>query len=123
MQWRKVWQVLKDTSEEWVASRTFELGAALAYYGVFAIAPILIIALAIAGFFFGEESARGQLFLRLQEVVGPAVAQALEEGLAYQHEAGTGWLASLIGVAVLFIGAIGLFSELQSALNAIWDVK
>ncbi len=112
----------KETLSEWYNSDTFQLGAALAYYGIFAIAPTLVIALAIAGMIFGPEAAQGHLQSRLEQIVGPTVASAIEKTLSSAHTTGGGWLATCISAVVLVFGAIGLFSQLQSALNSIWGV-
>ena len=122
MKWKDVYQLVRDTLTEWFDSKTFQLGAALAYYGVFSIAPILLIAIAIAGKLFGEDAAQGQVKKRLHETFGPAVADAVEKAIGYAHISGSGGLATLIGAAVLLFGAIGLFSQLQAALNSIWNV-
>jgi membrane protein len=120
---REVGRLLARAARQWYELNTFQLGAALAFYGVFAVAPILMIALAIAGMIFGEEAARGHLAEQLRQVVGPAVATAIEQTLRSAHTTGSGWLATLIGVGVLLVAALGLFSQLQSALNTIWDVR
>ena len=123
MNWKKPWEVVKQTAVDWSESNTFDLGAALAYYGVFAIAPILVIALAIAGMVFGEEFASSELFARLRETAGPAVAEAIAQSLQYAKTSGQGWLATGISVAILILGSLGLFTQLQTALNTIWRVK
>jgi membrane protein len=123
MTWKDIGGLLKETAVEWFESRTFELGAALAYYAVFSIAPILVIALAIAGKLYGPQAAQGQLFDRLQQMVGPTVAEALEKSLSYSYRSGSGWLATLLGIILLVFGALGVFIQLQASLNAIWKVE
>jgi membrane protein len=123
MRWRGLIGVMKDAVLGWYDDRTFEQGAALAYYGVFAIAPLLVITLAVAGMVLGEQAAQGQLVSHLQQTVTPLVAQAIADTLHYVHLTQSGWLATLIGLGVLLFAIAGLFSQLQSALNAIWGVK
>jgi membrane protein len=120
---REMGRLLVSAVRHWWEADTFQLGAALAYYGIFAVAPILVVALAVAGMVFGEEAARGHLAEQLREVVGPAVAAAIEETLRSVHTTGSGWLATLLAVGVLLVAALGLFTQLQSALNTIWDVR
>jgi membrane protein len=122
MNWRAIWELLKDTAEEWLSSETLTLGAALAYYSIFSIAPILVIALAIAGMVFGPQAAQGELTGQLEKAVGPAIAPAIVSTLRYTHQSGTGWWATTVGVIVLLVGAVGVFSQLQTSLNSIWAV-
>lgn len=122
MKWKAVYELVRDTVREWFESKTFQLGAALAYYGVFSIAPILVIAVAIAGALFGESAARGQVATHLRETFGPAVADAVQQALGYVHTSGSSGLASALSVLVLLFGAIGFFAQLQAALDTIWNV-
>jgi membrane protein len=123
MRWRDRFGVIKEAAVAWAGGRSFEMGAALAYYAVFSIAPLLVISVAVAGMVFGEEAAQGRLVADLQQSLSPTVAQAIAETLSYAHLAHTGWLATLIGGGVLLFGAIGVFTQLQSSLNEIWGVK
>jgi membrane protein len=123
MKCKELIRVLKESVIEWHNSDAFTLGAALAYYAVFAIAPTLIIALAIAGIIFGPQAAQGHLQARLEQIVGPTVASAIEKILSDVHAAGGSWQATLIGAVVLIFGAIGVFTQLQTSLNAIWGVR
>jgi len=122
MKIKDLFGLLKETLFEWYASNTFQLGAALAYYSVFAIAPTLVLALSIAGRIFGAEAAAGHLEARLGEVAGPTVAAAIEETLSYVHASGETRFATLASLTALLFGAIGAFTQLQAALNAIWGV-
>ncbi len=123
MRWRDLFGVMKDAVVGWYDDRTFELGAALAYYGLFAIAPMLVITLAAAGMVLGEQAARGELVAQLRQTVTPLVAEAIADTLGYVHLTHSGWLATLIGFGVLLFAIAGVFTQLQSALNAIWGVK
>jgi membrane protein len=98
------------------------MGAALAYYSVFSAAPLLLIALAIAGSVFGESAAQRELHAQISGVVGNSAAAALEEILGEVHSSGGGVLGSTIGAVLLFFGASGVFAELHDALNSIWKV-
>src|SRR5262249_6882052 len=97
-------------------------GAALAYYSMFAIAPIILLAVALAGLIFGEDAARGAVSAQIQQTVGPEVAAAIESLVRSARNSGTSTLAALIGLGAALFGAAGAFAELQDALNTIWKV-
>jgi membrane protein len=118
-----VWQVLKRTLSDWKEDKVSRLAAALAYYTVFSIAPLLLISLGIAGLVFGAEPARREIAAQLEGLLGPAAAEILEMSVASARREGSGLLASAIGLAVLFYGASGVFTALQDALNTIWEVR
>jgi membrane protein len=115
--------LVKETGYGWSERQTFQLGAALAFYGVFALAPTLVLAIALAGMIFGEEAAQGRLVVVLEEALGPAVAQAVSDTLAYVHISRSGLPATLVGLGFILFAATGLFTQLQMALNAIWGVQ
>jgi membrane protein len=98
------------------------MGAALAYYTIFSIAPLLLIVIAVAGFAFGREAVQGQLTAQLSDLVGPEGAQAVQGLIASASEPKQGVIASVIGVVLLLLGATTVFGELQSALDRIWRV-
>ncbi|MFL5341366.1 MAG: YihY/virulence factor BrkB family protein [Gemmataceae bacterium] len=116
-------QMLKDSYHVWDESKAAMLGAALSYYTVFSLAPLLVIALAVAGFVFGPKAATGQLAHELEQTVGPNVAVAVQDLVQNAHRPGSGPLAIVIGVVVLLLGASGVFTELQRSLNVIWQVE
>src|SRR5262245_12410907 len=93
MRLRDLFSLVKETAIGWSKGQTFQMGAALAYYGVFALAPTLVIAIAMAGILFGEDAAQGRLAATLEDVLGPAVAEAFSDVLAYVHVSGSGWIA------------------------------
>lgn len=112
--------MLGQTWAAWNAHNAPQIGAALAYYTIFSMAPILIIAIAVAGTLFGAESAREEVAIQLRGLVGATGAKAVEEMIANAHHGGAGVVATIIGTATLLVGASSLFAELQSALNLIW---
>jgi membrane protein len=120
---RKLFDLLKDAVREWNANRTFHMGAAMAFYAVFSLSPLLLLAVSVAGLIFGEEAARGEVVGQLEGAVGPNVARALEEGLRHVHLNYSGTLATLLALAALLSTATWVFSQLQDALNTIWKVK
>jgi membrane protein len=117
------WELLKDTGASWSNHDAQRLGAALAYYTVFAIAPLFIIVLAVAGLVFGEDAARHRLFNELRTLVGDQGGRAVEAIVAAGNRPKTGTLATVIAGVTLLIGAAGVFVQLQGALNTVWDLR
>jgi membrane protein len=115
--------LFQETFQEWSKDKASRLSAALAYYTIFSIAPLLIIVIAIAGAVFGEEAASGQIFAQIQGLVGEAGAKLIQEAIKNASQPKQGAIASIISVVVLIFGATGLFTELQDALNTIWEVE
>jgi membrane protein len=116
-------QALVQAVVAWSQGRAFEQGAALAYYAVFAIAPILLLAIAVASLVFGREAAAGRIAAQLESTLGPTVATAIEDALHYGYTSGSGWRATVASGVALFFAATGFFIQLQSALNDIWHVR
>ena len=120
---RKWFVLARDTVREFFDDRVPMLGAAVAYYTLFSLAPLLVIALAIAGFVFGQEASSGQLASTLGGLLGAQGAQAVQDMVANARRPGAGVLATLLGLAALLFGAGGVFGQLQVAMDTIWDVK
>jgi len=119
-------KLLKATFQAWQEDKVPLWAAALAYYTAFSLAPLLVIAIAIAiaGAVFGEEAARGEIVGQIQGLVGKQGAEAIQAMLENAHKPGSGGLvATLIGIGALLFGASGVFGQLQEALNAIWNVQ
>ncbi|MEH1964552.1 MAG: YihY/virulence factor BrkB family protein [Nostoc sp.] len=123
MNLQAIWKLLQETFKEWSEDKASRLAAALAYYTIFSIAPLLIIVIAIAGSVFGEEAARGQIVGQIQGLVGKDGAAFIQTAIQNANKPQTGAIASIISVVVLLLGATGLFTELQDSLNTIWEVK
>jgi len=116
-------RLLKQTVLEWYASRTIELGAALAFYAIFSIAPVIVLAFTAASLVLGKEAAQGRLTQQIESTAGPTVAAAIQATAKYTYQSGSGVPATVLSIVVFGFGATGLFSQLQSALNAIWEVE
>jgi membrane protein len=117
-------QLMKETFSEWSEDKVPRLAAALAYYTAFALAPLLLIAIAVAGLVFGREAATNQIGEQLSGLLGPSAAESVNTMVAAAGaNQGGGILASIIGVATLLFAASGVFGELQDALNTIWEVQ
>jgi len=118
-----VFGLLKKTVQEWQKDKAPILAAALTYHTLFSIAPLFIIAVAIAGFIFGKSAAEGELVTRLEEFMGPQIAQTIERLVINISRPESGIIATLIGTATLFWGASNLFAQLKLALNMVWNVS
>lgn len=117
-------EIFKETLQEWNEDKVPLWAAALAYYTVFSLAPLLIIAIAIAGAVFGEEAARGELVSQVQSLIGKEGAEAVQTMIQNANKPSSGGaIATVFGVIALLFGASGVFGQLQDALNAIWEVK
>ena len=117
------WELIKATSAEWWNDNTFRLAASLAFYTIFSLSPIMLIAIALAGMVFGEQAATRHLEQEVQNLVGPEGGRAVAQVLASVCGAGSRPLAAVFGVVTLILGSTAVFAELQSALNQIWDVE
>jgi membrane protein len=124
MKLKTVLRLLKETFAEWQKDRVPLLAASLAYYTVFSIAPLLIIAISIAGAFFGEEAVRGEIIGQIQGLIGKDSASTIQGMLQNTQKPNSGGtIATVFGVVTLLLGASGVFGQLQEALNIIWGVK
>ena len=116
--------ILKQTFWEWLEDQAPTLGAALAYYTVFSLAPLLIIAISIAGLVLGKEAAQGQIFQELRGLLGTESGKAVQDIVqSTSADPSTSLLASVVGFVTLLFGASGVFGQLQTSLNAIWGVQ
>jgi len=112
-----------EAVRDWSADNASSMGAAIAYYTLFSLAPVLVIAIAIAGAVFGAEAARGEIMAQLQGLMGADAARGVERLLASAGDRSTGRVASIVGVVILLVGASTVFSELQSDLDRIWKAR
>ena len=115
-------EILKETYAEWSRDNCLRLGAALAYYMIFSLAPMLVIVIAVAGFAFGEAAAQGQIVEQLRGMLGDEGAAGVQGMIRNASQAGTGTIATVIGLCTLLIGATSVFTELHAALNDVWNV-
>ena len=120
---RLIAKLLKETFAAWSEHKVLRLSAALAYYAIFSIAPLLVIALAIAGSVFGQDAVRGQLEDQLRDAMGPDAAASIQSMIKSASRPADSIWATLLGFLTLFIGASGVFAQLKDALNTIWGVR
>ena len=114
------WAIARRAVKAWNDDYAPSMGAALSYYTLFSIAPLLLIVIAVAGFAFGDEAVRGEIFEQLTGVMGPQGAQAVEDLLQNVDRPGAGAIAMITGTVALLLGASAVFGELQNALDRIW---
>lgn len=121
---KTIWVLLKDTATKWQKDKVSLWAAAIAFYTIFSIAPLLIIAIAIAGAVFGRETAQNQIVGQIQALIGKQGAQAVQVMIQNaQHSGSSGILATGFGIVTLWLGASGVFGQMQEALNTIWNVQ
>ncbi len=115
--------LLKKACSAWVEDDAPSLGAAMAFYTIFSLAPVLMVTLAVAGFAFGQKAAEGEILLQLQALVGETGARAVQTVIQSADRPVLGVVASTIAIGTVLVGASGAFIELQAALDKIWRVK
>lgn len=120
---RSTFQLFKKAFSEWNEDKAPTFAASLSYYTMFSIAPVLVIAVSVAGMAFGEDAARGQIQTQLQDLVGTSGAEVIGQMMISARKPSSGIIATALGVIALIFGATGVFVQLQDALNHIWHVK
>jgi membrane protein len=117
------WTVMKEAASNWSTHKDARQGAALAYYSVFSLGPIILIAVAVAGLLFGRDAVTSQVMSSIREMLGDTGAKAVEEMLAGASRPAAGILATIFGVGALLFAAIGVVVQLKDALNVVWEVE
>jgi len=117
------WKMLKETVLSFIDDEALSRGAAIAFYTVTSIAPVLLIVVAIAGLAFGHDAAQNAIITQLSGLMGQQTAEVIQAAIASAAGKSSGILANIIGVATLVATASGVFGEMQSSLNAIWKAK
>lgn len=115
--------LIKESFQEWQKDGALDLGAALAFYTIFSLAPLLLVALAVAGLLWDRGQIQGQLIAEIQGLMGPQGAQAVQTMLANAGQHRSGAIATVIAVVTILFGATGVFVQLQTALNRVWNVE
>jgi membrane protein len=119
----RIWHLLSDSVEGFIADDALSRGASISFYAVTSIGPVLFIVVAIAGLAFGEDAARGAIAIQLRDLMGKASADLVQNIIQSASGTSSGILASVVGVIALIITASGVFGEMQSALNVIWKAQ
>lgn len=123
MNWKLYWNILVKIIDEWSEDRAPKLGAALAYYTIFSLAPLFVIAIAVAGFLFGAEAAQGRIVAEIQSLVGKEGAVLIQDAIKKSSDSESGVLATIISIVSMLVLSSAAFIELQDSLNMIWKVK
>jgi membrane protein len=118
-----IWTVLKTAVENWSAHKDARLGAALAYYSVFSLGPVIVIAIAVAGLFYGRDAASGEVANSVKGMLGDSGASAVQAMLADAGRPRQGLIATVTGIALLLFAALGVVVQLKDALNTVWEVE
>lgn len=120
---RDTFKLLKETVDEWLDDNASSRAAAVAFYTLISLAPLLLIVVAISGFVFGEQAANGELYNQMRGMMGDESAKMIQATIENAREnMKAGFIASIVNVGVLLFGATGVFAELQDALNSMWGV-
>ena len=119
---KALYTLLKTTYQQWSKYKVPRMGAALAYYTIFSLAPLLVIAISVAGIVFGDKAVQGEIVSQIQGLMGTDAAHAIQTMIQSAHKPAHQAIASIIGLIVLLFGASGVFNEMQDALNEIWGI-
>ena len=120
---RELWKLVKQTIKKWQDDKASRYAAALAYYTVFSLGPLLLIVIVLVGVVWGQDAARGQIYSQLRNSAGEETARTVQDLIRNLNQSRSGGLAAAIGIAGLVIGATSIITQLQDALNSIWEVK
>ncbi len=116
-------RMCRQASSEWISDNAPRLGAAVAFYTLLSLAPVIVIAVALAAVVYGQEAAEGRLAAEIRGVAGPEVARTIQEIIKGAYQPRIGVIATLLGLATLAFGASSVFVELRDAMNTIWHVS
>jgi membrane protein len=119
----KVYLLLKQTFSDMIEDNIFKLGAALSYYTIFSLPPLLIIIISVSGVFLGEDAVRGELFGQINGLVGNQAAIQIQEAIKNIKLSGNSNFATTLSIIILLAGASGVFAEIQDSINYIWGIK
>jgi membrane protein len=120
---RTIFGLVKTTGVHWLDDKAPRLAASLAFYTLLSLAPMLVVAVSIAGLIFGEDAARGQIAGQLNGLLGPTGADTVQSILAHAKTPSSGIIGAIVGIALAIFGASGVFGELQTSLDSIWHVE
>jgi membrane protein len=120
---KRVVSLVKNTTNAFLDDNAFKLSASLSYYTVFALGPLLIIIISLSAIFYGREVVEGRIYEQLKGLIGSEAALQVQNILVNAHQTHASTLGAIIGFIILFIGATGVFTEIQGSINFIWSVK
>jgi membrane protein len=116
-------QLVKQTLKDFAEDKALRLSAALAYYSIFSLAPLLIIVISVTGAVFGDEAVQGHIATELKGIIGPSGAETVQSMVESARKPGENVFMSLVGLGTLLLGASGVFGQLKDALNTVWEIS
>jgi membrane protein len=119
----EIWRLVRDSVLQFIDDRGMKLSAALAYYTIFSIPPLLIIIISITGYFYGQDAIEGQIYAQIKGIVGNDAAVQIQEAIRKTAIDYNSWWATLLSIGALLFGATGTFVEIQDSINVIWGLK
>ncbi len=120
---RKFWLVVRQAFTEFFNDHALKFSASLSYYTLFSIGPVLLIIISLAGIFFGEDAVEGKIYAQIQGLVGSGVALQVQDIIGNIEQSRMGRSGAILGVIFLFVGATGVFTEMQDSINYIWSIR
>ncbi len=120
---KKIWIMTKQTISNFSDDKGMKLSASLSYYTIFSIAPLLMIAISLAGLFFGEQAVQGKVYSQLRTLISDEAALQIQEIIKNMHHTHNSFSNSIVGIVILFVGASSVFLEIQDSMNYIWGIK
>jgi membrane protein len=120
---KKAWFLIKETFKGFIGDNALQLSAALSYYTIFSLPPLLIIIISLSGIFFGADAVRGEIFGQIKDLVGNNAALQIQETLKNVKLSSNNFFVTFTGIVVLLIGASSVFAEIQDSINTIWGIK
>lgn len=120
---KKYLHVIKVAGSAFAQDNCVKLSAALSYYTVFSISPLLIIVISLSSIFFGRDAIQGKIFLQLHHLLGDSAADQIQQIIVASTAGGKGFVGTVVGIIILVIGATGIFTEIQDSINFIWSLK
>ena len=120
---RKFWLILRQAFTEFLNDHGLKFSASLSYYTIFALGPVLIIIISLAGIFFGKDAVEGKIYWQIHGLVGSAAALQIQEIISNIEQSQLSRSGAILGIIILLIGATGVFTEMQESINYIWSIK
>jgi membrane protein len=122
LKWKSAWRILVNSLNLFIDFNGLKLAAALSYYTVFSIAPLLIVIISVAGVFYGQQAVEGKVYHQISGLVGSDAALQVQDVISNIHKSNHGKAGGIIGAIILIIGASGIFSEIQGSINYLWSI-
>lgn len=120
---RKFWLILRQAFTEFMNDHALKFSASLSYYTIFSLGPVLLIIISLAGIFFGKDAVAGKIYGQIQGLVGSAAALQIQDIIGNIEESQMSRSGAILGLVILFVGATGVFTEMQDSINYIWSIK